>query len=337
MRFKYKLLPFLISSALGGIAMPALSVPMQSATANWTINGVAGAGDSATSGIPGFVDILQNHSGPGGEVFYHTYGSVTPGSVFFGSRSSGSGKYDLTSPYKLDDFAYVVPGSGLVPVFFNFVLDNGELGIFCGACVGGGSAELAINIAVGNSSVASGNAKLTTTDDAGNTLLTHSGIASALFGTTASGTTANVLSNFNGVSYGWNATPVTQFLGNFLGGSTILIDYELTTRATGNFDSQVEQGYAGSWLCNPNDNLEVAAFAVEEGPGIFDGCNRQEIFSYQGNTIARAGDPFGAIPFGVGVTAGDIPEPGSLALLGAGLAAAAGIAGGRRRKRKPAA
>jgi len=339
MKFKYKLLPFLVTTAIAGISTPIAAAPIQSATANWTINGVAGAGDSQTSSIPGYVDILQNHSGIGGEVFYHTYGSVSAGSVFFGSRSSGSGKYDLTSPYKLDDYEFRVGGTGTVAVYFNFVIDNGELGIYCGTCSGGGLAELKIDIAVNNSSVASGAAKLETTDNAGSTRLTHSGIASQLF--SAANNTTDSIGNTGGISYGWGQTMVTQFLGNYQAGTDLLIDYELTTRAMGNFDAQ-ESGYAQSWLCDPN-NVEFAAFAVgeivQEQPNIFAGCNQHEIFNYLGNSIARAGDPFGNIPTGQGIITRDanVPEPGSLALLGAGLLAAGGLAGSRRRKRKPAA
>lgn len=306
MQFKYKMLPFLVTTALAGVSIPVLATPMHSATATWTTGNPAapGAGDSQSGSVPGYVDILQNQYGVGGEVFYHTYGSVGgDGSVFFGSRSSGSGIYDLTSPYKLDDYSFTVGGTGPVAVYFNFVIDNGELGIYCGSCSGGGTAELNIAIAVNNSTVASGAAKLQTTDNAGNTKLTYSGIAANLF-SAANNTTASI-GNSGGVSYSWNQTMVTQFLGIYQGGTNLLLDYELTTRATGNFDSQ-NSGYAAQFMCNPNNNLEFAAAAVIDGgqeqPDIFAGCNTREIFSYFGNTIARAGDPFGnVIPTGQGI------------------------------------
>lgn len=327
MYFKHRVTPCLVTLALASLSGQLIAAPMShSASATYVVGGAASVTDTQSStSFPSTVDVLNSASNAGSNIFYHTYGSVLPGYVNFGSRASGTGVYDMTSPYKLDDYLFTVPGTGLVPVYFNFVIDNGELGVFCRTCTGGGSAQIDIEIRADGVVKGQGQGKLEV-DGAGNATLTHSGLVSNyLILSPTSPNTTNV-SATDGISYTWGATPVSLYLGNYLGGTDVLIDYDLITSVKGNFGPEDADSYAGFRCEDIRNNVEVidgvnaVAFAFGEG------C-----YSYSGNTIARSGDPFGQ---GVSalVTTGVIPEPGSLALVGAGLAAASLI--GRRRRPK---
>src|SRR3977135_2450132 len=102
MRFRYKLLPAFVALALAGMSGGAGAVSIQTAADSGSLDGLAFVGGSQSSGLPGSVDVSNNFSGSANSTaFFHVYGSVFPSSVFMGSRTSGTGRYDLTGAYHL--------------------------------------------------------------------------------------------------------------------------------------------------------------------------------------------------------------------------------------------
>jgi hypothetical protein len=320
MKFKCKLLPFAIAGAMHVLAGNAIAAPISthSATATFSLGGVNQPVESQSGPISTPIDIIPSVTdSSGNNMFFHTYGSITPTYSFFGSRSSGIGVYSGESPYVLKQY-FDVPAGAPQSYAFNFTVENGELSVFCSDCSSGGSAGYSINIwldpdgdgAAGRTLLRNGEGSLVVNGD-GSTALTHSGLALI---SAASGTTTAAGSNIN-VSYTWDATSFSVPLGSFTGGTQFLLEYELITRATGNFVPGTEciSSYGGE-------------FGGEYGGEILIGL----ISCSPGNTIARAGDPPSLVNVGNTGIQRSVPEPGSLALLGAGLAA--GFAMNRRRK-----
>jgi hypothetical protein len=307
---KYRLLPYFAGIAFAMLAPRADALSIQTASASGTLSGAAFLPVTLPSPVPGTVDLFYSPSSANSSAFFHTYGSVLPNSVTFGSRTSGQRQYDLTSPYRLrQDFT--VLGSGPQTFVFSFVVDNGELSAHCAPCTGGGSANYTIDIGVDGVAVAGGHGQgqLTVATD-GSTVLTHSGLA--LNGLAASGTTTGPAGSVS-VDDTWNPTAFNLLLGTFVAGSSHTLSYDLVTMATGDFLLDT--------VCNT-----VQAAAIGTLGAIGGTCGL-------GNTTARSGDPF-VLPAtgiaGAGLHPQSVPEPASYALMGLGLSA---LVLSRRRKK----
>lgn len=338
MMFKCRLLPFAVAGALASLSGTALSIPLTSAVYGTTASpqdgiflggvqqAVVASSDLSENGIPGSVDVIPSKDDgiSGNNMFFHSYGGVSAGNTYMGSRASGNGNYDGTGAFFLRQ-PFAVPAGGPQSYDFNFVVQGGELALYCSDCTGGGSATFTIDIRIdrdgtgplGDEALGSMTGSLAV-DSAGVTTFTHAESGMAALPFSDSGDMNPTSGQARSIS--WSDTAYALSLGTFAGGSSFLLSYDMITRATGAFapgTNCVDFGGGGY-------GEEFATFAVNEGSFY---C------SDLGNTIARSGDPGGLqTTGGAGIRSVGVPEPGTIALLGLGLAGAFATTQRRRRK-----
>ena len=281
--------------ALMALAPTAHALSMN-ATANWTVGVTDPAGSNSASASSGSVDIgggAVDSTNNANSVFYHTYGNDSGN---FGSRTSGTGNFDITGQYSFHE-NYVASGGATT---FNFHIVPGELGVSNLALTGLEQllATYTLDIRLDGISVWNSNAQLNQTS--GGTAFTQGGasIGGAL------------LSNH----YSWSDYFGNVALGTFAAGHNFTIDYDLTTHAAGNLTCT-----ASTSNNTPPKDPTTANSTPNANP-----C---------GGAIARIGDPFDVTGSGsndfVVKGASAVPEPSTVALLGLGLV---GFGIARRRK-----
>lgn len=336
-------IPLSVALALSGLPLAAQANTVSlSATASYSLDGGAAVNFSQSSTTnPSSVDVLDfTTSANGSSSGIHTYGD-TGGS--FGSRSSGSGVYDVNGHFVQDQTVFNTTGSAL-HYFYTFTLTGGEISASATTPFAAGQfadASYAANILVNGVSLFQTNAQVTM-DSTGQSLIAG---GTNIF---TSGPSSCLSSAFCGVS--WNTQTFTLDLGILAAGASLDLSYDLTTGASGNspvLSAPTVQTYDPYIYVDSTTGNTVYDCTGGYGDGygsltgIYDSTPGSPTFglcvdtSFQGaapvgSSVARFGDPDFLSSQPIGNLPITVPEPGTIALLGAGLAGVAAI----RRRRK---
>jgi hypothetical protein len=336
---RLKTVPLAVAAMLTGMASTAFAGPLT--VGNITLDATYSLGGGAQ--VDGMTDPSSNvyttadgadfylfkSSGSPNNVFFHTYG-FTGGSTYFGARASGEGTFTgQTQATYSNSFTNT---SGVAQIYnFAFMVDQGELGI---SGEGNAFASLLLNVKKNGATIAKDFTSITQTFDGTNSTLACAdddlGLAYMGCGSATASSTFGAGGLFN-VSF-----------GSIAAGETFTLDYDIIATVSGNLSSTASEyyqacsdGYGGYGEASGTNDVNVEIDLDKEI------CFIQT--SFPGSAIARSGDPFNGPLFGNGdqsarneaglqVTsspANGVPEPGSMALIGLGLA---GLAAARRKK-----
>ena len=324
-------------------------VSMQ-ATGSYSLDGNPVTSFVDTYPVPngsGTVDVLEFPYNYPSYAGLHSYGSTTGN---FGSRSSGTGVYDVTGSFRIQETFTNTSGTAQNAIF-NFFITPGQLSLDIGAALTGSSfvtAGLSFDLKRNGSSVWGSSATLT-----GN-----SG------GTTFSSTGTNLYAG-GGNYYSINGVFQSIDMGVVNAGDSINIDYELKTFASGNSTSGDDRVVGETSYYVPDQWIEQNCYGGYEtfangygencipGPPVFVPGHTvivpgYTVFGNPSGSTAQSGDPFDlgfytyddngitrgmTYTYGIGRSAqpgNAVPEPSSLALMLAGL----GIFGWNQRRKR---
>jgi PEP-CTERM motif len=348
--------PVLRASALAvGFALASMAAQAQTTTfmqATGAYNLGNGASTfSVTDGGSSFnpaVDVLEFAYGTN-SAGMHSYGSTTGN---FGSRSSGSGIYDVTGSFKIIQ-SFTNTSGNAASAAFNFYITPGMLSNYIGSAPLTGAEFVKAGISF-------------------DVKLTKSGATNTVFGsaatlqTTVSGTTYTAsgdtsLYTGGGTNYTINGVEKSVDLGVINAGQTIELTYELKTFASGVssstgtrdvpattyvipahwYDPCSGEGYgygqvaADANTCpvfRPEETVTVPGYTISDGTPSSSHANAGDPFSID---LANGNPSFannGTTPLGFtgGVVLAPVPEPGTWGLMALGLGAVGWAA--RRKK-----
>ena len=342
-----KLVPWAVAVLLGSGLSTARAGFIDYPTANGTIrlgaeyafemspstplDGMSPSGPATIYTTPNGADMYLYESSGGSNVFFHTYG-FTGASTYFGARASGEGSFYAST---LSRFTQSYTNSTAVAQIFNFdfTVDFGELGI---SGAGAGFAELMLSIRKtvnGTTSVVSQNL----------TRLQQTATPADLQCTDAGTGALDAYMDCNGSSNVWgNGGLYSVSLGEVAAGDSFTLDYDIIATVAGDLSGSNGYGYGFEFVaCGNQPEVEAQLVgALNEAVAEIGECMAPSIFP--GSAIARSGDPFNGPQFGTGgpstdnvgafsvtSTAAEVPEPGTLALVGV---AASALALTRRRR-----
>lgn len=328
---RLKLIPMAVISLVCGFSSTVSAAPViygnitldatYSLAGGSTVNGMTDSSASISSASNGADLLLYKSDSSDNNVFFHTYG-FTGTTTYFGARASGAGYFSAMTSSKYS--ASFQNMSTVAQLFdFSFYVNYGELGI-TGA--GAGFADLMLRIS-----------KTTTS---GTTVVAQDRTTLTQVGTSQTCTTDDVgalgLSSYMGCSggavIGGAGGDFNANFGLIGAGESFTLDYDIIATVSGNLSN----GTATRTVCDGGyGNFQTL---VSDGYG--GGVCHEENYEVPGTAIARTGDPFdggfvdasnasGQTVAGTFSAANNVPEPGSLALVGLALA---GLAAARLRK-----
>lgn len=334
---RLKHVPAAVAILLGGMTTGAWALPMAfgpniTLDANYSLAGgptVDGMSDPSsnlynpTSNGADFY--LFKSDASGNNVFFHTYGFASS-PTYFGARASGEGHFSADTRATFS--RTFTNTSGVAQNYnFAFMIDQGELGI---SGDGNAFASLLLNVKKNGATVAKDFTSITQTFDGSNNTVACAdddlGLAYMACGSATSSNTFGAGGPFN-VNF-----------GSIAAGESFTLDYDIIATVSGNLSSTASTFYQA---CSDGYGGYGETLAANDANNEIDFdkeiCTFQSFFP--GSAIARSGDPFNGpvfvngLPVSASNTAGfDIPEPGSMALIGLGLA---GLAAARRKKPAP--
>lgn len=309
------------------------------------------------------VDIIPyTQDGDGNHGFIHTYGSAEG---FFGARSSGAGDYEVISSFS---FRGEMHGTANAAAFLSFTITDGEVLATAGFSNTNANARahsrLTIDIissgdadADGNGKAASFSAEQTTTTAGGSAKATTNEQIDLQLTPVDDQQYWDSGLGFPGLAdgYTWGAQSFTVSLGTFDASGFLSFEYLMTAVSDGDrgdtpntethFANIFDSGYGGDYgygQCReqpiegdggPGETAAAFTLFAFEGGSSCQGPF-QVVYTENSFGIARSGDPFNGHLPGLDANAltfapTSVPEPGTIAVIGAGLA---GLLLARRRR-----
>ena len=328
---RLKLVPLAVASLLGGITLGASAAPLTfgniTLDASYALAGgalVDGMIDPNTSIYPAAdgADMYLSTGNGANSVFFHTYG-ITGTYTSFGARVSAEGEFQASTSTKL---SMTFKNTGATAQLFNFSFNvaDGEVGVWG---TGSGNAALALSVRKNGTELAGSQTSITQAGGVTNCANQGLGVLASYINC-ASADAHNVAGG---------ASSFDLSFGLIGAGEEFTLDYDIIATISGN----LSQGMQEQWVCDGYGGYgaqpQLARNALNDnGYGESGSSCSYQMVEVPGGAVARSGDPFSlndasfAFTFAAPAVT-DVPEPGSLALVGL---AAAGLAAASRRRKK---